>query len=373
VSGIASGDRLEPEALEPAKSLVDWRKEQDEARYRQSCEDAYGMVELGSEIIHPADILDALRADAARRGRDDASTSFRTELEEKVCERFPSPIAVPFNAFLHGSLDPLKRLLHLRDSWEGLIHLLSALALSECASTGSPINGFKVRTSEASAAVPCKLKDLRTDSLALRIGLMEAVLVRCSELSIELELSKLIPAGLLSEIRRLNTIRNGFSHEGAKSESQATLLIEEAYPLFREVLVDLSELGEIELFRLRQIKPGTPPVAEVELLTGHAQSKRVRPLSLEGATGAIALGAAPVDGIDRVLAKLGPKIIDLSPYFYAFDDSTGHRTRVAFFKSKKDGKWNLEVVGESVAVIRDEGPHEAQMARFYELLDGGEN
>jgi hypothetical protein len=364
-------DELDPAALQPAQSLREAREGRYENHYRKWCEESYGIVELGPERFHPADILDALAVDAARRGRDEAKEALRTDVEEAACEQFPSAIAVPFHAFLYGSLDPRERLLRLRDSWEGLIHLLSAMALSECTSVGVAINGFRIRSSEANAFTACRARDLRTDSLALRIGLIEGVLNRCGELGITVELAKTVPIEEVSEIRRLNSIRNGFSHEGTKSEDQAKVIIEEAYPLLREVLVDLAPLGNVELFRLRQVKPGSPPTAEVERLNGHAQSRRVRPLPLDSASGAVALAAAPVDDLDRVLAKVGPRVIDLCPFFYALNDGTGHHTRVAFFKFKKDGKWTMEVVGESEPIERDEAPHEALMSRFYSLLSGG--
>ena len=169
--------------------------------------------------------------------------------------------------------------------------------------------------SEVHHATPCKPKDLRTDSLAVKIGLFEGIFTRCNELGLRLEIASYIPDGLVTEIRRLNTIRNGFSHESAKSDAQAQLLIEEAYPLLREVFVDLADLGEVELVRLRNIKPGSPPAAEVERLVGHAQSKRVRSLPLLDNFASVALAATPVDGFDRVLAKIGPKLVDLCPYF----------------------------------------------------------
>lgn len=327
------------------------------------------MVELGPEVIHPTEVLDACRADAARRGRDEAWEASRAEIEDIVCERFPSPVAVPFNAFLHGELDPLKRMLHLRDSWEALIHLLSALALSECASTGIRLGGFDVRNSEANTPKPCNKRDLRTDSLAMRIGLIEGVLVRASSVNLELATARVIPEGVISEIRRLNAVRNGFSHEALKSDTQATEIIEDAYPMYREILVDLADLAQVEFFRLRNLKPGSPPRAEVEQLKGWAQGKRVKEISLDGTATALAMSASAVGRYDRVLALLDGRLLDLSPFFYAFHDVTGHRSRVGFFKFNKDGKWWLEVVGDSESVSDEDSAHVALMERFYTLLE----
>jgi len=368
MSSDGPSDPAESVSLTPADSLSEWRREKDEQRYRRWCEDSFGMIELGPEVIHPADVLDACRADAARRGRDEVRAISRTEVEEKVCERFPAPIAIPFGSFLHSSLDPLKRMLHMRDSWEGLIHLLAALALAECASAGVPFGGFHVRNSEANTPKPCNKADLKTNSLALRIGLIEGALDRAKVIGLPLSMASIIPQGLIQEIRRLNAVRNEFSHEAVKSDKQAEEVIAEAYPLFQEILVDLVDLERVELVRLKTIKPGSPPRAEAEHLKGYAQSRRVKEISLNPASSIVAMTASPVGIYDRVFASLDGDLIDLSPFLYAFDDTTGRRTHIGFFKFNKDRKWNLEIVGESKSVDDLDTPHEALMARFYDLL-----
>src|SRR5689334_23317095 len=116
-------DRPETERLDPGQALVGRRRARDEHDYREWCESLYGMIELGQEVFHPADVLE-LAADAARRGRDEALAQARTDIEQSVCDLFPAPIAVPFHAFLEGSRSALMRLHRLRDTWESMIRLL---------------------------------------------------------------------------------------------------------------------------------------------------------------------------------------------------------------------------------------------------------
>lgn len=89
-------DRREVESVDPDERLQERRRERDEEDYRFWCESTYRMVQLGDESLHPADILDQLATDAARRGRAEASDQVRSELEQTVCDLFPAPIAVPF-------------------------------------------------------------------------------------------------------------------------------------------------------------------------------------------------------------------------------------------------------------------------------------
>lgn len=363
-----SRDQLETEHLDPDQILVERRRARDEEEYRSWCEASFGIVELGQESFHPADVLDKLAPDAARRGRDDASAQVRTDLEQAVCEHFPAPVAVPFQGFLEGLRQPLMRLHRLRDTWESLVRLLAAIALSEAAGSAMSLTPLVLRDGKDQNWRECRRRDLFSDKLAVRIGLIEGVLHRAHETGVALQLVSLVPIEVLGEIRRLNVVRNGFSHESAKSDAQAKAIVEEAYPVFREVLLDLREIQHVELIRIHRIEAGGN--SEVERLIGHAQSRRISPLTLDADAASVAFSATPVDGMDRVLARVGRLTLDLSPFLYAADDDTGHRTRVLDFKCRQNNEWQLECVADSTTRISPAALHEAILMRFERLLGG---
>lgn len=372
MSVVPSRDVLEPESLSPSEAVRQRRQDRDEQIYRTWCEEAHGMVSLGVEEFHPADILDKLAPDVARRGRDDALAQACEDIEQAACERFPSLIAVPFHRFLEGPRAPLTRLHRLRDTWESLVRLLAAAALAEGSSVGAVLSPLRLRESATSVLRDCKRRDLHSERLAVRIGLAEAVLLRASELNIPLEVARILPLDVVGEIRRLNSIRNGFAHEATKSDKQAEALIEEAYPSLRDLLLDLRNLEEMSLFRVRSVKTGgQQPVAEIERLFGHSQSQRIAELPLEPSIAPIVLAAAKVGDLDRVLARIGNAMIDLSPFVYAVDDQTGHHTRILEFKQRRDSKWHLECVGDSSTHSYDEAPHNARLDGYHCLLAAG--
>lgn len=372
MTDCSSGDQFETEQLDPEQNLVQRRHERDEQEYRTWCETAYGTITVGPERFHPADVLDKLAPDASRRGRDEVRAQSRTDLEQVVCDSFPAPVAVPFQGFLEGSTAPLTRLYRLRDVWESMIRLLAALVLSEASHVGPAFAPIPVRDGKDQAWRPCKPRDLISDKLATRIGLIEGVLHRAKEVSANLEITSVLPADVLVEVRRLNSVRNGFSHDATKSDKQAQAIIDEAYPVLREVLLDLSEMKDIRLMRIKAIVPGNQ--AEVERLVGHAQSRRMSKIFLDENAAAVAVSAQPVDGFDRVMAAVGAKMLDLSPFFYVADDDTGHRTRIFEFKRRRNSEWELECVADSTAKALPHEPHEALLARFKSLLgnSGGE-
>lgn len=354
------------ERLGPDQSLVERRQIRDEEDYRSWCENSYGMVNLGQEVFHPADVLDKLAPDAARRGRDDASGQVRADLELTVCEQFPAPIAVPFHGFLEGPRKPLTRLHRLRDTWESLVHLLAAIALSEAAGNAASLTPLVLRDGKDQGWRKCKRRDLFSDRLSVRIGLIEGVLHRAQESGVNLQVASLLPMGVLGEVRRLNALRNVFSHESTKSDTQVEELVEEAYPVFLDVLLNLGDMQSVELVRLQKFRAGGH--AEVERLIGHAQSRRIDERVLDEEAASVAMSAASVDGMDRVLACVGLLTLDLSPFLYAADDETGHRTRVLGFKCKKAREWHFECGADSTITISPEAPHEALLTRVEKLL-----
>ena len=329
-----SGDRLEAERLDPDQRVTERRKSRDEEDYRIWCESSYGMVEIGQEVFHPTHVLETMAPDAARRGRDECSAMIRTDLEQAVCEQFPAPIAVPFHSFLEGHRSSLNRLYRLRDTWESLIRLLAALALSEAAAISTPLRPLILRDGLGQAWRECRRRDLLSDKLAVRVGLIEGVLQRAHELEIDLQVYSLLPIDVIGEIRRLNVVRNSFSHGSAMSEVQAKAIIEEAYPLLREILLDLRDMQNIDLIRIHSIQAGGK--ADIERLNGHAQSRRISELALDTDTAALVMSATSVDEMDRVFARVGELTLDLSPFLYAADNDAGHRTSVWGFRFKKD-------------------------------------
>lgn len=372
MSDTPARDKLDREPLEPSNSTRQRRSVRNDHIFRSWCEEAYGTVVLGDEEFHSADILDKLAPEIAKIGRKDAIDQATEDIERTVCERFPATVAIPFHRFLEGSREPLIRLHRLRDTWESLVRLLCALALAEASATKSLFTPLRIRESSAQAPRDCRRRDLTSDKLAVRIAITEAVLQRARESDITLGLGAMVPSDVIDEIRRLNSIRNGFSHEATKSDKQAAALIQDAYPAVRELLLDLRDLQDVRLFRVRQTRPGDPnPIAEIERLDGHSGNQRITDLQLGPNDSNVVMSATKVGGLDRVLARLGHKVIDTSPFLYATDDNTGHRTRLLEFKLKRASRWHLECVGDSSTETFDEGPHLCRLGRFYDLLSSG--
>lgn len=370
MSASASRDQPEPEATTPAEALLQWRETRDSDRYREWCLDTFGgYVVVGEHEFHPADVL-RLRPGVTERSMEDCRSQLLIQDDETVCDQFPAPVAIPYHQAIHGPREPGRRLTRMRDTWEGLINLLAAMVIAEGAEIG--VGAAPVHVIETASTRLAKPKDLRSDRLSIRIGVLEGILESWRAAGVQSILADLIPPGLPAELRRLNAVRNGFSHLGTLSDTQASRLVQESRPILHEVLVDCLFLADTQLVRLIKVSPGSPPSAEVDSLNGNSTARRIRDLDLDSDTQRVVMRSGKVGTYDRVLAIVASRCLDLSPFFYACDDESGHHTRIAFFKKRSGGWCHLEVVGQSLELSSEADLHAAEFTRCQSAIFGSE-
>ncbi|CAR50730.1 hypothetical protein [Burkholderia cenocepacia] len=361
MSDSTARDHAELDSKNPAEALLQWRETRDADRYRQWCLDMFeGYVRVGEHEFHPAEVL-RLKPDVVEKTISECRSQLLDQDDETICAQFPSPIAIPYQQTIYGPRDPNRRLTRMRDTWEGLINLLFAMVIAEAGLVG--IGELPVQVIETASRRAIKHKDLRSDKLSVRIGIIEGILESWRATGVRAVLADLIPSGLPAELRRLNTVRNGFSHLGTLSDVQAAHLIDESRPILHDVLVDCLFLADTQLVRLIKVTPGVPPYAEVDRLNGHSTARHVTDLELDADAQKVVMQSGKVGSYDRVLAKIRSQCLDLSPYFYACDDDSGHHTRIAFFKKRAADTCHLEVVGESLPLTSAANLHAPEFAR----------
>lgn len=361
MSDSAPRDHAELESTTRAEPLLQWRETRNADRYRQWCLETFeGYVTVGEHEFHPADVL-RLKPGVTEKSTDECRSQLWAQDDDTICDQFPAPVAIPYHQVIHGPREPGRRLTRMRDTWEGLVNLLAAMVIAEVAAIGK--GAASVEVIEVASKRTLKDKDLRSDRLSTRIGLLEGILENWRSAGVPAVLADLIPPGLPAELRRLNSVRNGFSHLGTLSDAQAIRLVEESRPILHQVLVDCLFLAETQLVRLIKVSPGSPPSAEVDSLNGNSTARRVRDLHLDPDSQKVVMQSGKVGTFDRVLAKVRSRCLDLSPYFYACDDDSGHHTRIVFFKKRSADQCHLEVVGESLELTSEASLHLAEFTR----------
>lgn len=369
MSGPSPRDAPDLEPTTPALGLLQRRETRDADRFKAWCLEQNGSVRVGTYEFHPAAVL-ALKQDVYKQEMGLWHGVQQTEDDETVCVQFPAPIAIPYQQFLQGPREPMQRLTRMRDTWESLVRVLSAMTIAEASIIG--VGPSPVRLIESNSVRKAVRKDLKTDSISARIGLLEGLLENWRECGIRSKIADLIPPDLPAELRRLNSVRNGFSHVGTLSDKQAQSLIDENTPPLHDVLVDLLFLKDTPFVRLIKVKPGLPLMAEVDSLSGCSMARTVRDFTFDSDAQAVILGAGKVGAFDRVIAMAGSRSLDLSPFFYSCDDSSGHQTRVLFFKKQRDAKCYHEIAGEAMEKPSDAGFHAPEFARCGKALFGSD-
>src|SRR5262249_18374139 len=128
---------------------------------------------------------------------------------ETVTEQFPVIIARPFSRFLDGSEHEVQRLQFLRDTWEGLVNFVNAMAVGEA------------RHETLRLAAPARCSHVFSERFHDRLCSSGNILSTASAAGVNLETRKIVDPATLTLVRELNQARNAFSHTGAPSEDQA--------------------------------------------------------------------------------------------------------------------------------------------------------
>lgn len=316
--------------------------------FRNELLDDVGEVVIGQSRFHPADVLHRMKPEEHDQARAESKFKRYDVLTEIVSESFPSPIARPFDSFVNGPREPLRRLFNMKDTWEGIIAVINCMVLAECAGKSVDLAGVLIRADDSSTPRLIQRRELLDWRIATRLGVVEGILIYAEHENIELASASVVPVGIISEMRRLNRIRNEFSHSQTRSDRQANQIIDECRQDLLDVLGDLEELTSVEMFRIDQICPNGNGKLEVENLAGYAGARRIREIAATPDQITQYLSAPPVQNFDRVLIKIGPEIYDASPFFYCSDDVSGHRTRLLFFRQHKSSERKIafEVIAD---------------------------
>lgn len=340
---------------------------------RKTCRDEYfrdglqgdtGEIIIAGETFHPVDILESMADTTCRVARADADQRYADEVIEAVLSQYPAPIALAYNAFLHGTIQPLARLGHMRDTWEAAVSVCCALVYSECAARDWKLNEVLMRDGPSNIPRPLKSRDLRSDSISVRLGCLEGVLIHAKVNSAPIQSAQLIPIEVVGEMRRLNDIRNGFSHEQTKSDSQAIKIIDECEQDLLDVLADLSSLSEVEMYRVHEISKSAVNTLKVERLNGSIIARRIKDISVDPIVIAECGALALTGDLDPVFIKCREDLFVGSPYLHCADDESGHQTRVLMLKrvQQEQGLVKYEVSGQSL-------PLEFSISRIQKDLD----
>lgn len=277
------------------------------------------------------------------------------DLKQSVFDYYPSCIAYNFRLSEkgEGSFDPVRKLLHLKDTWESIVFVLYALVMGEVRYKQANLQAAQIFVSNDPGGNPVYVSfntdRLLSDALKQKIQNLKAIVGFAQTNSLGFKCEE-IDLSLMDDLLALQSIRNDISHHAAPTREQAEDELMQVIPLFREMLTKTRFLENCKILRFESY------AAEClcEVFNGHSLNReydnRFPPTNL-----AYVLGL----GQDQLFVLWDSECFSLSPFLHFDKDATGHESYLCFYKRKKESKYWYEPVK-----IRTEKPFDALQSRF---------
>jgi hypothetical protein len=312
-------------------------KYSDNPDFNQSIDDDFDEIKIYNESFLPSYILFELKREAYRIALTDFYEHQFEELQQLVFDSFPAMIAYNYRLSVRGpgANDPVKRFLHLKDTWEGAINIINALAFGEVRAKNINLKTAVVYHS-GNPNLHFNSKVIRTDELKQRLENIRAIVRFSKDNSLGL-LAEQISLSGLDYLYELQDNRNQFSHTATPTKEQAEEELKAVQPLFEKLLKELHFLENINIIRFDSFSDH----CRFETFKGHALNKdydekiNVAPDRL---------GYILTSPGEIIFAQWGGEIFSLSPFLHFLNDTTGHETYLCFYKGKKEGKYIYEPI-----------------------------
>lgn len=292
-------------------------------------------------------------------GYVDAYTVFKEEeferLKESIYKYYPSSIAYHFRLSEkgEGASDPVRKLLHLKDTWESIVFVLHALLWGEIRHKEIDLKVAEVYVSEGANGNPVfqhfKTGRLLSDALKTKIYSVKAVVEFSKANNLELK-CEAITTELLDKLLALQNIRNDISHHATPTKEEAEAELLSVSPLFKEMLSLTGFLSNCRLLRFESFAT----TCKCEEYNGHALNKEFDDFAFDAAQNyVLALGQ------EQIFVKWEEDVFSLSPFLHYTKDQVGRESYLSVYKRKRDGRYWFEPT-----TLRDEVCFDQLQTRF---------
>jgi hypothetical protein len=262
------------------------------------------------------------------------------ELKDAIYGQYPSCIAYNFRLSEkgEGASDPVRKLLHLKDTWESIIFVLYALVLGEIRNKSINISTAQVFVSYGTDGLPVygnfNNSRLINSALKTKIQCIKAIInfSKLNGLNLKCEV---IEEELLDKLLELQDIRNDISHHTAPTREEAEEELRLVIPLFQEMLMFTKFLEECKILRFESFATK----CKCEEFKGHHLNKEFDDFDFEGKVG-IVLGF----GQEQLFVQWDAELFSLSPFLHFHKDDVGRETYISFFKERQEGMHRFEPI-----------------------------
>ena len=278
------------------------------------------------------------------------------DLKQSVFDHYPACIAYNFRLSERGqgADDPVRKLLHLKDTWESVVFVLYALVLGEVRHKGIDLKAAQHFVSLDPGGNPryahFNTDKILSDAIKQKIQNIKGIILHGKTNGLGFKFEE-IDESLCDDLLRLQDIRNDISHHTAPTREQAESELQQVSPIFREMLTKTRFLENCKILRFESFSSS----CRCETFNGHSLNREYENSNLTEAQREYVIGL----GQEQLFVVWNAECFSLSPFLHFVRDATGHESYVCFFKGRKQGKYWYEPVK-----IRTERAFDALQTRF---------
>jgi hypothetical protein len=278
------------------------------------------------------------------------------DLKQTVFDYYPACIAYNYRLSERGegANDPVRKLLHLKDTWESVVFVLHALIMGEVRYKAIDLKTAQYFVSLDPNGTPryanFNTDKILSDALKQKIQNIKGLIrhSKCSSLGFKFEE---IDESLCDDLLSLQDIRNDISHHTAPTKEQAESELLQVLPLFREMLTKARFLENCKILRFESLSS----TCRCETFNGHSLNREYENPTINEAQRNYIVGL----GQEHLFVDWESECFSLSPFLHFVRDATGHESYLCFYKGKKQGKYWYEPVK-----VRTEKTFDGLQARF---------
>lgn len=308
-------------------------------RFNESL-DQEGLVKIANFSELPSRILYEMDPVAYEEALSEFRQQDYEELKLKVYELYPPCIAFNFRLSEkgEGAADPVRKLLHLKDTWENIIFVLYAIVWGEIRHKNIDLKTCQVfkhfDTTNTALYEWFTSKRLLSDALKVKIHNIKAIVEFSKSNNLNLK-CETISTELLDKLLELQEIRNDISHHATPTKEQAEEELKLIIPLFQEMLAETRFLEDIKILRFENFTKK----CKCEIFIGHSLNKEFGDFDF-GTNNALVIGL----GQDSLFIEWEGEIFGLSPFLHFDRDNSGHESYLSVYKGKRNSKYWFEPV-----------------------------
>lgn len=273
--------------------------------------DESGEIDIAGISLFPSRILYEMEPIGYVEAYQEFQETEFERLKDTVYNQYPSCIAYNFRLSEkgEGASDPVRKLLHLKDTWESIAFVLYAVVWGEVRHKGIDLKAAQVLVGTSPTGPVYRnfnTDRLISDALKIKIQNLKAVIEYSRTNGLGLKCEEIEP-DLLDKLLALQDIRNDISHHTAPTREEAEAELLQVIPLFKEMLMMTEFLAECKILRFESYTTK----CRCEEFNGHYLNKEFGDFDF-AANQAFVLGL----GQEQLFLKWDNEIFSLSPFLH---------------------------------------------------------